>query len=174
MTAVKLKFNEIEKDYPVTLSFDRPMIEKDKWGPGEHSIWYGIEEDIETGCNGFNASNDLHKMIQGLQLQKGSTFIIRKEQGDSYTYFTIKRAKDKVGLKLNDISSYQNTSDSIDITMSETPEVLSNDKKIQIMWEWGIIEGLWTSIKKDIPKEELKEEPKELESVSNNDDDIPF
>ena len=172
MSAVKLKFTEIDKDYPVTLSFDQPMIEKDKWGPGEHSIWYSIEEDIETGCTGFNASNDLHKMIQALQFQKGSTFVIRKEQGDTYTYFTIKRAEDKVGLKLNDISPHQNTSEPIDLNISDTTEVFSNDKKIQIMWEWGTGEGLWTSIKKSIKKDIPKEEPKELEPIL--DDDLPF
>ena len=161
MTAKALKFVLIDNPYKVTLSFEEPKIEKDKWGPGEDSIWYGIEEDIETGVNGFNASNDLHKMIQLLGFNKGSSFVIKKLKGDRYTYFTIN------DYKLNDIHPAQNTSSPVDMKLKDIGPELSNDHKIRIIWEWGLDQGLWSDTGKSSEKKPLKK--KEFD-----DKDLPF
>ena len=156
MTTTPLKFTLIDKAYQVTLSFDEPKIEKDRWGPGEDSIWYGIEEDLETGATGFNASNDLHAIIQLLNMKKESTFIIKKLKGDNYTYFTV---NDK---KLNELSPIQNTSEPADIKITTLKPDISMEEQVKIMWNWFLDQGLYEPKKKVSKVEKSK------------DDDLPF
>ena len=81
MASIGIKF-EVSSEikpiaYQVELSFDKPLIGPSKFDENKRSIWYGIKENNQ-GCNGFNATEDLHKMILAMEFAKGTVFYIKK------------------------------------------------------------------------------------------------
>ena len=119
--------------YEVTLSFDQPLIQPSKFDENKRSIWYGIEEN-SNGCNGFNASEDMHKIITSLKLKKGSHFYIKKLKGDNYTFFAISPDGRKY-FTIDDIATNESRTEKADIQVDYKPSEPSDQEKLRVLWE---------------------------------------
>ena len=87
--AETIKFTEINKDYNLVLSFDKPMEFDGKYGK---STCYGA---TLSGDNvRFYASAGLHAEIVSQGLKKGDRCVVCKIGGD-FTYFTVNGVNSK-------------------------------------------------------------------------------
>ena len=88
--AETIKFTEINKDYNLVLSFDKPMEFDGKYGK---STCYGA---TLSGDNvRFYASEGLHEEIQKQGLSKGDRCVVCKKLEEKFTYFTVNGVNSK-------------------------------------------------------------------------------
>ena len=137
MASVGIKFEVSTEIKPITyevkLSFDKPLIGPSKFDENKRSIWYGIEEN-NAGCNGFNASEDMHKIITALKLKKGSYFYIKKLKGDNYTFFAVSTDGQKY-FTIDDVSDNENRTENVDVEMEFKETSPSDTDKLKVLWE---------------------------------------
>ena len=79
---------KMEKPETVELTHDKPIESQDK-KYNKTNYWYGIKERINSGENGFNATEKLHQTIQDRGFKAGDKFTITKTNNGDYTYFKV-------------------------------------------------------------------------------------
>ena len=126
-----LKF-QIGKEEIVELAFDQPRKTPSKLYPGQTTIWYGIKPLI-GGENGFNATESLSYIIEGLGLKKGDTVSIKKMQGDAFAFFTVNgKTKDDVDNMKVGFAPSTSTQPG---TVTEFEKATASDKeRLDILW----------------------------------------
>ena len=78
----------MEKPETVELTHDKPIESQDR-KYNKTNYWYGIKERINSGENGFNATEKLHQKIQEKGFKAGDKFTITKTNNGDYTYFKV-------------------------------------------------------------------------------------
>ena len=121
--------------YEIILAFDQPLISDSKFGEGKKNIWYGIKEKIDTGENGFNATEHLHAMIELKGYKKDDTFYIKKLKSEKFTYFAISD-DGKEWKTMNDINPVQNTTEEMATPVVATKAAPNDATKLNILWNW--------------------------------------
>ena len=121
--------------YEIILAFDQPLISDSKFGEGKKNIWYGIKEKIDTGENGFNATEHLHAMIELKGYKKDDTFYIKKLKSEKFTYFAISE-DGKEWKTMNDISPNKNATEEADISVNIKQPSPSDATKLNTLWNW--------------------------------------
>ena len=137
--------------YEVELTFDQPLISDSKFGEGKKNIWYGIKEKINTGENGFNATEHLHAMIELKGYKQGDKFWIKKLKSDKFTYFVI--SDDGTDWKtMNDLHPNQNSTEPVNSAPLDPVEEPNDATKLNILWNaYKKSQGSSTENKDDLP-----------------------
>jgi hypothetical protein len=86
------------------------------------------------GENGFNATESLSYIIEGLELSKGDIVEIEKMQGDSFAYFTV-NGKTKDEVENNNIGFGASTTTNPEIDTEFQKAMPSDQQKLDILWK---------------------------------------
>tara|TARA_R100001443_G_scaffold112340_1_gene125820 strand:+ start:542 stop:1018 length:477 start_codon:yes stop_codon:yes gene_type:complete len=128
----------VGEKFEAELTFDNPLRSQSTKFPGKVNIWYGVKQLINH-VNGFNATESLDAMIQGLRLKKGDKIVIEKHQGDTFAYFTLNgKTKDEIisGSAYNEGNTNSTSSQPVMIENIQHDVSMDDKRRLDTLWEW--------------------------------------